>query len=373
MPAEKGDPRNLTNTPGVMEREPQWSPDGKSIAYLSDESGEYALHLRPQNGAGDVKKIALKPGSTARRSFRPDSKKIALVDSFQRLWYRRSGDDESRSRWRRTPTRCAPATSPARWSPDSKWLAYSKVLPNELSAIHLYSLADAKSTQVTDGYERRRQSRVRQGRQVSVLHGEHELRRSLGLDIHAVARTSTSSIYLAFWTRRSPLRSLPRATRRKRRQRRRRPPMRPSPMPPRRGRHAAQDRPSRRNRSAGREDRPRWNRPAHPLRADAAAAIRGSSGGQRQVRCWRSRWPVRPEAPSGPSGVDGPSIRPEGPQERRAAHRRQHFQMSFGRREGAVPPRRELDDRRPAPDGLDPAPRRHRQRRRRPERRVRAC
>ena len=62
VPAEKGDPRNLTNTPGVMEREPQWSPDGKSIAYLSDESGEYALHVRPQNGAGEVTKIELKPG-----------------------------------------------------------------------------------------------------------------------------------------------------------------------------------------------------------------------------------------------------------------------------------------------------------------------
>jgi len=57
VPAEKGDPRNLTNTPGVMERDPQWSPDGKSIAYLSDESGEYALHLRPQSGAGEVTKI----------------------------------------------------------------------------------------------------------------------------------------------------------------------------------------------------------------------------------------------------------------------------------------------------------------------------
>ena len=62
VPAEKGDPRNLTNTPGVMEREPQWSPDGKSIAYFSDESGEYALHVRPQNGAGEVTKIELKPG-----------------------------------------------------------------------------------------------------------------------------------------------------------------------------------------------------------------------------------------------------------------------------------------------------------------------
>ena len=54
MPAEKGDVRNLTNTPGVAERDPAWSPDGKRIAYFSDESGEYALHMREQNGMGEV-------------------------------------------------------------------------------------------------------------------------------------------------------------------------------------------------------------------------------------------------------------------------------------------------------------------------------
>ena len=59
VPAEKGDIRNLTNTPGVMERTPAWSPDGKSIAYFSDESGEYALHIKPQNGEGEARKIAL--------------------------------------------------------------------------------------------------------------------------------------------------------------------------------------------------------------------------------------------------------------------------------------------------------------------------
>ena len=51
MPAEKGDPRNLTNTPGVMERDPAWSPDGKWIAYFSDETGEYELHVRDSMGA----------------------------------------------------------------------------------------------------------------------------------------------------------------------------------------------------------------------------------------------------------------------------------------------------------------------------------
>ena len=48
VPAEKGDARNLTNTTGTMERDPAWSPDGKWITYFSDESGEYALHVREQ-------------------------------------------------------------------------------------------------------------------------------------------------------------------------------------------------------------------------------------------------------------------------------------------------------------------------------------
>ena len=63
VPAEKGDMRNLTNTAGVAERDPAWSPDGKSIAYFSDESGEYELHIRDQTGLGEVKKIALEPSA----------------------------------------------------------------------------------------------------------------------------------------------------------------------------------------------------------------------------------------------------------------------------------------------------------------------
>jgi tricorn protease len=59
VPAEKGDPRNLSNTPGAMERSPVWSPDGKTIAYFSDESGEYQLYLRAQSGMGDPVKMAL--------------------------------------------------------------------------------------------------------------------------------------------------------------------------------------------------------------------------------------------------------------------------------------------------------------------------
>ena len=203
VPAEKGDARDITKSPGVMERDPQWSPDGRYIAYLSDESGEYALHLHPQGIEGAVKKIELKPGFYRSPRFSPDSKKVALVDSFQRLWYvdletgkqvevaqdtyqMRAGDIEGA------------------WSPDSKWLAYSKVLPNELSAIHLYSLADGKSTQVTDGMSDATNPVFDKDGKYLFFTASTNSGESLGLDIHAVEATATSSIYLAVLDKTQP-------------------------------------------------------------------------------------------------------------------------------------------------------------------------
>src|SRR5258708_1398286 len=89
VPAEKGDARNLTNTTSVAERDPSWSPDGRWIAYFSDESGEYALHLRGQNGMGEVKKISLgnPPSFFYSPTWSPDSKKIAYFDKRLNLWY----------------------------------------------------------------------------------------------------------------------------------------------------------------------------------------------------------------------------------------------------------------------------------------------
>ena len=69
LPAEKGDPRNLTGTRGVHERSPEWSPDGKLIAFFSDASGEYELHLVPQDGKGEVRTFKL-DGKIGRASCR---------------------------------------------------------------------------------------------------------------------------------------------------------------------------------------------------------------------------------------------------------------------------------------------------------------
>lgn len=152
VPAEKGDARNLTNTPGVAERDPGWSPDGKWIAYFSDESGEYQLHLRDQSGMGEVRKINLgdPPSFFYSPTWSPDSKKIAYTDKRLNLWY---VDLE-----KGTPVKVDTNTyenpwrmfDPA-WSPDSRWIVYTKQLKNRLGTVFVYSLEEGKSYQITDG------------------------------------------------------------------------------------------------------------------------------------------------------------------------------------------------------------------------------
>jgi tricorn protease len=150
VPAEKGDIRDLTNTPGVMERTPAWSPDGKTIAYFSDESGEYALHITPQSGEGETKKIPL-AGKSAyyfNPEWSPDSKHIAFNDNQLNLW---DVEVESAKLTKIDTDRNYELDRDIAWSGDSKWLAFSKSLANRAHAISLYSVESGKSTQVTDG------------------------------------------------------------------------------------------------------------------------------------------------------------------------------------------------------------------------------
>jgi len=154
VPAEKGDVRNLTQTPTVAERDPAWSPDGKTIAYLSDESGEYALHLRPQSGLGEARKIALGEPPTFYYSpkWSPDSKKIACTDKRLKVWYLDLEQKAPALERVDTDTYAGPSRflDPV-WSPDSRWLAYTKQLRNHLHAVFIYSLEQRQSRQVTDG------------------------------------------------------------------------------------------------------------------------------------------------------------------------------------------------------------------------------
>ena len=198
VPAEKGDPRNLTNTPGVMERDPSWSPDGKSLAYFSDESGEYALHVRPQTGSGDTIKISLgeKPSIYFTPRWSPDSKRLAFIDSHQTLWCvdleTKKPVRVDRDRfWSRSGDILVP-----NWSPDSKWLAYAKRLSNYLGGVFVYSVAEGRSTAVTDGMSDTRVPVFDAEGKYLYFTASTDAGASAQPDIHSFSRPVSRSIYL---------------------------------------------------------------------------------------------------------------------------------------------------------------------------------
>ncbi len=195
VPAEKGDARNLTNTSGVAERDPAWSPDGKWIAYFSDESGEYALHLRDQTGLGEVKKIQLPPTFYYAPTWSPDSKKIAFFDKKLQLWYLEIDKG--------TPVKVDATLAGARtldptWSPDSKWLAYAKALKSWIRAIYVYSVDEGKSYQVTDGMSDARYPAFdKNGKYLYFTASTDTVNTSAGLDMSAYPFRPTRSVYVA--------------------------------------------------------------------------------------------------------------------------------------------------------------------------------
>jgi tricorn protease len=204
VPEEKGDPRNLTNTPGAMERDPAWSPDGTRVAYFSEASGEYALHVVSQDGAGEPRTIAL--GTPASLYFSPrwspDSKRIAYIDSNQTVWYVDLDTGKpvkvAKDRYLRS-FGLAPS-----WSPDSKWLAFVTRLDNYMGAVQVYSLGDGKTTQVTDGLSDARNPVWDKGGKYLYFTASTDSGSSLQPEIQSVAGTSTASVYLVVLAKAEP-------------------------------------------------------------------------------------------------------------------------------------------------------------------------
>lgn len=151
VPAEKGDFRNLTQSSGAHDRDPVWSPDGSQIAWFSDATGEYTLMLGDPTGVAKPHAIAL-PSAAFFSSLKwsPDGKQLLFQDNHLNLWTLEAAT--GRTTKIDTDAYYDPPHQPdAIWSPDSKWLAYSKVLDNHLRAIFVYSLSDNKAVQLTDG------------------------------------------------------------------------------------------------------------------------------------------------------------------------------------------------------------------------------
>jgi tricorn protease len=198
VPADKGEARNLTQSPGVADRDPAASPDGKSIAWFSDESGEYALHIGPASGIGPVRKIPLgkHPSYFYAPRWSPDSHLIAFHDKRLTLWIvDASGNGVPR---------CIDTDlfdNPRYdfnegWSADSKWLVYSKQLPNHLHAAFVFSLDSGKARQMTDGLEDVPAARFDvNGKYIYFIGDTSQGARAAWLDLSSNGRATSSAIY----------------------------------------------------------------------------------------------------------------------------------------------------------------------------------
>ena len=152
VPAGKGDVFNLTNTAGVHEKNPTWSPNGKLIAYFSDASGEYALHIKNQDGSGSAQAIKLNgSGFYAHMHWSPDSKKIAFVDNGRSLYVVEIATNKI--------TKIAEDTHYlpgafrelfGSWSSDANHIAYTTITETNFQRAWIYSLSENKSYPLTD-------------------------------------------------------------------------------------------------------------------------------------------------------------------------------------------------------------------------------
>lgn len=151
VPAEKGDYRNVTSSKDAHERSPAWSPDGKWLAYFSDASGEYELHVASQDGKGDVRRFSLDgAGFYSDPKWSPDGTMISYTDNSWSLYWL----DVASGRTKKISSE--PYYGPVNtlrhsWAPDSRWIAYSRNSNSYFQTVYLYNVEDDESHAMTDG------------------------------------------------------------------------------------------------------------------------------------------------------------------------------------------------------------------------------
>lgn len=153
VPIENGNVRNLSQSSGVADRKPIWSPLGDTIAWFSDQGGEgYRLVLQAQDGLSAPEFISIGESKMAwEPKFSPDGKHIAFVDDDVRIRVLTLANKKIQT-VDVGGTNIERGNNGIAWSPDSRWLAYSKAGSNSFRQIWLWSLDNEKTSAVTNRF-----------------------------------------------------------------------------------------------------------------------------------------------------------------------------------------------------------------------------
>jgi tricorn protease len=154
VPADKGYVINLTGTPGVAERFPAVSADGKQVAYFSDRSGEYELCVRPADGSGSERQVThLGPGFRYHIHWSPDGKRVVFADQTMAIQL----CDLETGKVQRVDKGLFMMDGSldefqVNWSADSRWFTYAIDTENRNNVIKLYDTRSSQLAQVTSPF-----------------------------------------------------------------------------------------------------------------------------------------------------------------------------------------------------------------------------
>jgi len=157
VPKKDGPTRNLTQDIGARDKDAAWSPDGKTVATISDKNGEYEIFLiDPRGKKESVRLTKHKDGYRHTLRWSPDSKKIAFADQTLCCYY----VDVATKKITRMDRALYENVDVAvdvkpiydfAWSPDSRYIAYSKMDEDLVNKIYIYFLETGKIHCVSQG------------------------------------------------------------------------------------------------------------------------------------------------------------------------------------------------------------------------------